>query len=152
MKRVMTMMAVLAAMFSAASCDYCDCGKPLDPSSYATQWQIFDFEPGTNWDFCTADDGTQFYRAKLNVPKLSKDIFKSGMVTVGLYTGSSIIAPLPYTYYNKGTYDNGDPALWQEKIDFEYEPGTVWVYHTVSDFQYPDGCPSGLKFRVTLVY
>lgn len=152
MKRIFTVIAVLAAMVSASSCDYCDC-KPLDPSSYATQWQIFEYTPGNNWDLVRLGE-TEFYRAKLNCPQLTRDIFKSGLVTVSIYTddSKSTVAPLPYIYYNKGQYDDGTPALWQEKIDFEYQPGTVWIYHTVSDFQYPDGCPSGLTFRVTLTY
>lgn len=145
MKRLITLAAAFAAIFFASSCEKCDCP---DPSQYATQWNVYNYDlTASDWELC--EIGAEvFYRAALEVPKLDANIYKDGLVQVNIYAGSTL-APLPYETYHKVAEGDGY-VMYQEKYDYEYEAGKVYIYYTASDFVYGGG-PTA-SFKVTLVY
>ena len=85
------------------------------------------------------------YQASFSVPELTEYICDNGLVTCYHVYSDGVQAPLPVVRW----FEDQDGNRWSEVYDFEYQPGTLTVFFTVSDFYYV-GSPGDQQFRLVL--
>ncbi len=146
----------LAAVLLMAS----GCTKEYVTKQYVTEQTIvqgmdmslIDFEvKSENWtqrymDNLNDDEG--YYEAILQVPEITDEVIKKGLVLVYERLEEGIWTPLPAQRTERATVD-GNPFNYTTFTDFEYQKGQVNVYVTTTDL-YAGTMPGPKYFRVAV--
>lgn len=96
-----------------------------------------------------------YFWAELPVAMLTNQACMEGMVKVyKVNTQRSTQVELPYTAH-KEIYDSarGTRYFYTETIDYEFGEGVIFIYYSVSDFDYeldPQFIPEAMKFRCVI--
>ena len=146
----------LAAVLLMAS----GCTKEYVTKQYVTEQKIIqgmdmsliDFEvKSENWtqrhmDNLNDDEG--YYEAILQVPEITDEVIKKGLVLVYERLEEGIWTPLPAQRTERTTVD-GNPFNYTTFTDFEYQKGQVNVFVTTTDL-YAGEKPGPKYFRVAV--
>lgn len=135
------------------------CTKEYVTKQYVTQqvmggmdMSLIDFEvKSENWtqrymDNLNDDEG--YYEAILQVPEITEEVIKKGLVLVYERLEEGIWTPLPAQRTERATVD-GNPFNYTTFTDFEYQKGQVNVYVTTTDL-YAGQKPGAKYFRVAV--
>lgn len=136
------------------------CTKEYVTKQYVTEQKIvqgmdmslIDFEvKSENWtqrymDNLNDDEG--YYEAVLQVPEITEEVIKKGLVLVYERLEEGIWTPLPAQRTERATVD-GNPFNYTTFTDFEYQKGQVNVYVTTTDL-YAGQKPGAKYFRVAV--
>lgn len=146
----------LAAVLLMAS----SCTKEYVTKQYVTEQKIIqgmdmsliDFEvKSEHWtqrhmDNLNDDEG--YYEAILQVPEITDEVIKKGLVLVYERLEEGIWTPLPAQRTERATVD-GNPFNYTTFTDFEYQKGQVNVFVTTTDL-YAGLKPGAKYFRVAV--
>lgn len=114
--------------------------------------------PANAWQYTNAGYNNYFF-AEIEVPELTKDIYEAGNVNIYRILGSG-----------KDTYQKpiqavelyeteGRDQFYAEELSFDFSPGFIVIYFTISDFFYenPDELsqsfsPEAMTFRLVMTH
>lgn len=113
--------------------------------------------PQESWVISDYKDNN-YFTAKIQMPEITKDIFKFGDVSVYRTYNFESNDPsqqiLPFTRHHE-EIDGDQTFFYTETIDYEYGVGWLRIYYTLSDFFYEldlGFVPDPMEFRVVLNY
>ena len=146
----------LAAVLLMAS----GCTKEYVTKQYVTEQKIIqgmdmsliDFEvESKNWTQLLVEnlnDDEGYFEAILEVPEITDEVIKKGLVLVYECLEEGIWTPLPAQRTERTTVD-GNPFNYSTFTDFEYQKGQVNVFVTTTDL-YAGIKPGPKYFRVAV--
>ncbi len=146
----------LAAVLLMAS----GCTKEYVTKQYVTEQKIIqgmdmsliDFEvESKNWTQLLVEnlnDDEGYFEAILEVPEITDEVIKKGLVLVYECLEEGIWTPLPAQRTERTTVD-GNPFNYTTFTDFEYQKGQVNVFVTTTDL-YAGIKPNPKYFRVAV--
>ena len=146
----------LAAVLLMAS----SCAKEYVTKQYVTEQKIIqgmdmsliDFEvKSENWTQLLVEnlnDDEGYFEAILEVPEITDEVIKKGLVLVYECLEEGIWTPLPAQRTERTTVD-GNPFNYTTFTDFEYQKGQVNVFVTTTDL-YAGLKPGAKYFRVAV--
>ncbi|MDR1054591.1 MAG: hypothetical protein LBL90_01915 [Prevotellaceae bacterium] len=98
------------------------------------------------------DQLNTFYMSPaINIPQLSNYVYDAGAVMVYMEIDGKFHTPLPYTIYN-GEINEFGKRLWSALYDYEYTPGFITFYSTLSDFYDGGQIPPTTTFKVVFLW
>lgn len=101
----------------------------------------------------TDDDSGSFLIAGFEDADITANAIDNGVIMV-YYLNGDYDQPLPYIQYLEATDDNGDPVLYQEKIDYDLCEGKIFFKIAPNDFDLAAtqaDLPSKMEFKVTVI-
>lgn len=105
-------------------------------------------------DWESTDDG---YMVRVDVPQLTSFVCTDGMVQCYLQypdqdKSQTVLPSVRYCSYEVEDPETGliEVFLYQRLIDYEFIPGRLYLYYTVSDFDYSEDYPGEMNFRLVI--
>lgn len=83
-----------------------------------------------------------FYAVDFSMPEIDNDVYDKGAVQTFLVTETQ--SPLPAVRHRQ----DQNNYMWTRTIDFEYQPGTMRIFVTSSDFV--ASTPESMDFKVII--
>ena len=139
--RFLLLAAVIVSLFT--SCSY----NEVTP----VKWDVFTIDiPSGAW---VQQD--EYLAATVKVPELTKTVCNDGMVQCYLVysDGSQTLLPALRLLAADLKDDAGnfvETMYYQRLIDYEFSPGQLTVYYTMSDYYYDEDWPGDMKARLVL--
>lgn len=98
-----------------------------------------------------------YLMVKVRVPELTEYICNEGMFHCYAVFDDGTQVVLPSTRYCSSDYINeetGEPytVFYQRSLDYEFGPGYLYVYYTISDFTYEEDWPNDMTLRIVMQY
>lgn len=111
------------------------------------------------WQYSN-DIDNNYYFATVQMPEINASVFKEGLVKMyRVYDWdepSAAQTELPFVRLNEIEGNDGVFYFYTETIDYQFTPGEITIYYTMSDFDYkydPDSFnPGPMEFRCVVVY
>lgn len=115
---------------------------------------------GRDWQYSNIENNN-YYMATVNMPEITGPVFKEGLVKMyRVYnwgTNNASQVEMPFTRHNEECIDPiaGEWVFYTETVDYEFSPGIMSIFYTVSDFDYelnPSFVPENMTFRCVIMY
>ena len=128
MKRVFIISMTLVALLFAS------CERAEDQPN----WKVARFTvTGSSWYYTDNENGNNYHFYKFHVPWITEWIYNNGIANMYIEyhnkDNTHSMSPLPVVRHLSETV-NGKKVYFTETIDYEYSPGEVVFYVTISDF------------------
>ena len=144
-------MKKLLILLASAMLLLTSCGDRYSRTDDFIHWSVIPIDiRADQWE---ERDG--YLMVKVSVPELTERVCKEGMVQCYVVFEDNTQALLPSTRYCSADYIDevtGEPytILYQRLLDYEFGPGYVYLYYTISDFSYADDWPNNMTLRVVI--
>lgn len=111
-----------------------------------------------NWELTTYKDNN-YYFASVDMPEITKDVFKGGMIKMYRVFGNESYTEIldnacqiemPYVRPVEEV-DDIETFRYIETVDYDFNIGRLTIYYTTSDFFYGKK-PDPMQFRCAILY
>ena len=118
---------------------------PVGPQGSGTNWKIINLVANkTDWVESLDENNLRYYSCSFKLPEIDAFIYNEG-TTLAYVRNGDFQQVLPYVRHLQDAN-----STWTKTVDYEYSTGTINFYVTNSDFAADP--PSGMEFRVVLMW
>lgn len=109
-----------------------------------------------NWEYSGLSSNNYFV-ATVDMPEITRSVFDGGLVKMyrifNYGTSQVSQAEMPYSNHVE-EYVGGDWVFYNEKVDYVFQVGKIYIYFQVSDFDYEIDetyVPEAMDFRCVIM-
>lgn len=149
MKTKFSIICMIAAAMTLASCTKYTGPEVIDNVIIHVEqkhWQYSD-QPNNN-----------YFVAEVNMPELTRRACNEGLIKMyrifNYGKNDAKQVEMPYSNHVE-EYVSDDWVFYNEKVDYEFQPGKIYIYYQVSNFEYEideSYIPAAMDFRCVIMY
>lgn len=112
------------------------------------------------WQYSNIENNN-YFMATVNMPEITGPVFKEGLVKMyrvyNWNTANASQVEMPFTSHSEECVDPvaNEWIFYTETVDYEFSPGIMSIFYTVSDFDYEidtSFVPESMTFRCVIMY